>query len=615
MKKSIILIIAAAALTISGCDYLLREHPETSVSTQTAYGTEEALESQIIGCYRMLGDVKLYMGHMQEEIHTASYIAAAGKNLQDNGTLSIVNLTKYTNRVYMYNLYTNLYIGVNKCNILIDNLPGSPVAQSYKDEIEGEARFLRAVLYFTLVRIYGDVPLWLHPATSQDDVYLPRAPYQKVYKQILSDLIWAEKHMRDAGRAEQIGGVGNGRVNKWAATAYKSSVYIQIACLMEFKQYQFFDYKKEGREPDFSDENPDLDIPNAKSAWRAALEACESVINSGTYMLADHYAKLFRWSEPEDWTLKERIFCLQCNDKVTGPLISLWSLPPFPEGTANTETANSNWGKFRPSRFLYQKWAETYGGTKGTSVGKNDNIYVSCKDPRFDITFIHNGYLRQDTQMTQEVYPAAARVLSHDATSFMPYFRKYLCPSFNASTGDADFYMMRYAEVFLNAAEACAALCEGPADTKWQDALGYIEVLHERARKSVGDQMPVSEYPKWEEGRFANKDELIDAIMWERHFELCGEGHEYFDTHRRGAKFMLEHICIPVNAHLQAPEQADFWANDASQQGYWSTVYYGKLAPDTIQKCRQSIICEFPEMEMRYNTAISYLDQNDYTWN
>lgn len=613
MKKIIIAFILTSVLTCS-CDRLLGENPTTSVSEKSAYQTEEALECQIVGCYKMFTDVKLYMGHMQEELHSASFISAAGKNLQDNGTISIVNMTKYSDRVYMYNLYSKLFESVCKCNTLLDHLPDSPVAQNYKNEIEGEARFLRAVLYFSLVRIFGDVPLWLHAATSHKDVYKPRTGYQTIYKTILSDLIFAEQNMRDPARADEIGGIGNGRVNKWAATAFKSAVYMQIACLMEFKQYQFFDYTKEGRDPDFSDDNPDLDIPNAKSAWRACLEAAKSVIKEGPYELADHYAKLFRWSEAGDWLLKERIFVLQCNDKVAGPLIALWSLPPFPEGTMNTESANSNWGKFRPTRFFFQKWASMYGGKKGTVEGRNANIYVNCMDPRFDISLFHTSYIKQSDLMPQEVYPSPNRILSHDATNYMPYFKKYRSPVFNASTGEADFYMMRLAEVYLTAAEACASLSEAPRDDKWMEALSYIEVLHERARRSVEEGFPEAEYPKWTSTQFTTKDELIDAIMWERHFELCGEGHEYFDTHRRGAKFMLEHICLPVNQHLQAPEQADFFDNGQMQNGYWTTVYYGRLAPETIDKCQQSVICSFPEMEIRYNTAISDTDQNDYYW-
>lgn len=614
MKKIYFILLATFCAVAVSCEKFLAEIPATSVSETTAYATAEALETQICGCYKMLYDVKLYMGHMQEEIHTTSFLVAPGKNLSDNGTISITKMTKFSNRVYMYNLYSSLYFAVHKCNTLIEHLADSPVEASYKKEIEAEARFLRGVLYFTLVRLFGDVPLWLETPETYQDVYMARTPYQKVYKAILADFNFAEENMRDPVRAVEIGGIGNGRVNKWAATAYKSAVYMQVACLMEFKNYQFFDLSKDGREPDFTDDDPALDIPTWKQAWRLCLDCAERVIKEGPYALADHYGKLFSWTDPQDWMLDERIFCLQSNEHVSGSLLSLWSLPPFPEGTANTSSANSNWGKFRPSRFLYQTWCETYGGKKGTVAGKNSDIYVSCNDPRLDLSFIHNGYTRMDTEMTQEVYPAPNRILSHDATSWMPYLRKYLSPNFNASSGEADLYMMRLAEMYLTAAEACAELSGGVGDSYWQKAMDYIEVLHARARKSVPEDKPESLQPKWESNRFATKDQLVNAIMWEREFELCGEGHEYFDTHRRGAKYMVEQICIPVNDHLQKAEQADFYANGADQLGYWSTVYYKTLAPTSVDAMRQSVVCALPEMEIRYNLKISDNDQNDFYW-
>jgi hypothetical protein len=192
----------------------------------------------------------------------------------------------------------------------------------------------------------------------------------------------------------------------------------------------------------------------------------------------------------------------------------------------------------------------------------------------------------------------------------MPYYKKYYDPKYDASVGYGDLYVMRLAEVYLIAAEASANL------GKKQDACDYVNYILARARRSTEDGSISSEPSDWDAGNFATDQELINAIFWERCFELGGEGHEYYDTHRMGAKWLSENIAIPHNAFLYKPEQEDFKSGTKTYNGY-RTVHFGtpkygekQIYPERVSDVRKGLICAFPRNELTYNTELSLEDQN-----
>ena len=260
-------------------------------------------------------------------------------------------------------------------------------------------------MYFLAVRFWGDVPLVLKSPKTLEEAHLPRTSYLEVYKQILEDLKIAETDMRDEARQTELTGT-TGRPNKWAATALKAKVYVQIGSILGYPNDQAFKTA-----PDFTKSG----IADAKQAWTLALSTAENVINNGPYKLADKYTDLFRWTDPADYLLKERIFVLQCttNGATSGWYTALRSLPNNYEGGGAVVTAsNSNWGRWRPSRFLFQTFAKTYGGVLGTNRSdKLTNVYISCADPRFDASYIHTSYKRVGTTALRIIYPSDKSVI------------------------------------------------------------------------------------------------------------------------------------------------------------------------------------------------------------
>ena len=612
-----ILFIAAVSMTAFSCSDFLDGQPTTQLSGTKVYATEEALESQIYGCYRGFYGSNMYMNRMHEYLHTASGLIHWGKNRYYENWLSGVYLTKLSTDSEIYNCYADHYSAIYRCNALLAALEISPVNAEFKTRVEAEVKFMRAVLYFTLVRMFGDIPLILVSSTEYTGKDVGRTPYYEVYNQIVEDLIFAEENMRD--KAEQLAVTGNpNRPNKWAATAYKAKVYLQMACLLASQNDNFFDTSKEGRTPDFRRSG----MPDAETGWEMAYETAYYVIDKGPYRLAAKYTDLFRWTSPEDYLLEERIFTLESTSEVAATVLnSMYTLPKYPAGTQNRKISNSNWGRWRPSRWFFQEWCKAHGGELGTGDSRTANVYVNCADPRFDASFIHTETKNNSTGASYYIYPAASVVKSAGVEPAHPYFKKYLDPKYDGDAGNADFYMLRLADMHLTAAEAAACLCEDPYDEWGEKAHARVEEVHARARASVPDGQPESAYPTWADTDFTTaktmsaRDSLIHAVIWEREFELSGEGHEFFDTHRHGATFLLHHVSIPLNEFLMLPEQQDYLDSDGKKvSGVHSVYYKGRLYPDNASDLRRSMICSFPRLEIQYNKELSEDDKNDFSW-
>ncbi len=617
-----ILYSAAALLAFTACSGFLDEAPTVSLSQKGLYDSEKMLEVQVDGILGRFITQTSFTGELTEYSTLASGIFHHGINGTSGYAkpyyASLYKLTQYSGTQKNNASFGACFNIIASCNILLSNLEASPVNGAYKDEVAAEVRFYRAYAMFKAVKIWGDIPVKTQ-ANSPDNVDQARAPYYEVYAAIVNDLKEAEAGMRSPARAEEAC-PGRGRVNKYAATALLSSVYTTIGSLLSDTQTNFWDESDPLRRPDFSK----LGINTSADAYTLALQTAEKLIpESGSfdpgspYRLAEKFGDLFNWDPAFSrdsytaWTNPERIFVLPVTN-TCNCYLGRYTLPAYPEGidaTAQLQTSNN--GRWRPSRWAFQKWCETYPGEKVAS--STFDIYKDSADPRLGITMYKDSVFNESTKTWRKIYPAPSVITVKDGANINaqvvhPYLKKYWSRNYQHDGGEADVYLIRLAEVYLNAAEAAAALGqEGKA-------YAYIEVLHARARHSVPDGEPDALLPKWESGRFSSSEELRSAIFWERVFELMGEGHEYDDTHRFGATWMSENITKPKNAFLRLPEQDCFWWG-----GY--VFPHDKQTrepyqyPEDPQELRKSLLYAYPNQELNYNDALGPEDQNDYWWN
>lgn len=606
MKYNRILAALLSVICLASCADFLTEAPTTALSEGTVYSDEANLEAGVIGVYQSVKTGTYTWTTAMAEFNAFPSILIRWKDNRTSASyLQALRLTMFSHMSENQGMYDALYASIYKCNKMVEAMPDSPVDQAYKNEIEGEVRFIRAWQYFAAVRVWGDIPLIVSTPKNIDETDAPRTHYVEVYKQILNDLEFAEQNMRTPERVAEVG-LMTGRSNRWAATAVKASVYMQIACLIENKEYQFFDYQNNPeRDCDFSS----IGISTAEDAWNLCLKTAEKVINEGPYELAKSYADLFDWGpdKVDVYNSKERIFVLQITKEGGSSNMSNRTLPPYWNGA----TKNSNHGRVRPFRYVLWKWGTIHGGVPWTGRGdKLTNLYKSVPDPRYEISYIHTKYTNMSTGKAVNIWPSNNMT---NGSYWEPYFRKYSDPTYNVSVTYADMYLMRFAEMYLIAAEAAASLSSAKDDAYWKKAMDYMEVIHARARKSVAEGQPEASHPKMSDWNCQTKEDLINAIMWERVFEMHGEMHEMFDVRRRGAKFMSDWLCKPVNEYLKMPEQT-YDNNGKVAYNYFTRAFQGYYLPEDYQQLRKSVLYAFPEHEFLNNGAIDYEDQNDFYW-
>jgi len=598
MKK--IIYICILSLLLPSCD-ILKEEPTTRLLDGDAFDTPYALEAQMTGIYSTLNST--FFG-----TNWVYYFNCASQLVHWKGTRQGLLFeqglrgTLYADQSTGRGLLTSMYATVHKANSLIDGLDEScPVDDGYKAWIEGEAKMIRGLSYFYLVRLFGDLPLHIKPVRTDKEAYIKRDSYLAVYKQIVEDLTDAFEMMPSASEMPAIN-IADGRPHKYAAKALLAQVYLQIASMLHTADFQAFGTIASGEvRPDFSH----IGINSAEDAWRLALRCADEVIGCGEYSLENDYRTLFNW-DPESsgnaFFSKEKILALQMTPNGGSSTLSMYTLPPYMVGTQNAEsfTHASNWGMIRPSRYVFQRWARTYGGESRKETN-GDTFYTTCNDPRLDASYIYNEYYATaDTDGTKYDGPKKVTVYPAKNGSDQAYFKKFMYPQFDQDAGYADYYLLRLPEMYYIAAEACAFL---GTNGDLGNAYAYIEAVHKRAR---GEMIPgnteVSDQPKWTDGQWGSTDELVAEIFWERVYEMGGEGHEWLDSHRLGAKWLLENLYEPMHKFFLEPDQASY-ANS-----YW----YGRgyELPLTLDNVRNCLICDYPKYEILYNQALTSSDQN-----
>ena len=174
----------------SSCEEYLQTDPRDFLAPSNYYETEEQLNYARAGVYHILGAGPLFGS-------TANYLLAW------EGDIGYMNRASLTTGPWNYNFssadgynagyWSNLFNGINRANVVLENVDKNPqIAEEFRNQIRGEALFLRGYFYFQLVRYYGGVPVFTSPTTSVEDVDIPRATAREVYDQIIADMTAAE---------------------------------------------------------------------------------------------------------------------------------------------------------------------------------------------------------------------------------------------------------------------------------------------------------------------------------------------------------------------------------------------------------------------------------------
>jgi hypothetical protein len=121
-------------------------------------------------------------------------------------------------------MWSQCYFGVLRANLVLERVPTVPTMNAaIRNRSLGEGRFLRALYYYHLVRLFGDIPFYTNVITVQESVTIPRSPKQLVYDQIITDLKEAETLLPNT-----TSGNDKGRATAGAAKGLLASVYLWL---------------------------------------------------------------------------------------------------------------------------------------------------------------------------------------------------------------------------------------------------------------------------------------------------------------------------------------------------------------------------------------------------
>ncbi len=227
MKNTIIYLILLALVTAS-CN-VTDLQPESNIASSNFWKTGRHAEMGITGVYQSfyLGGTNaplyiryLYWGEARADIYNTNNVG------QDAGTYNIPLNRITTNSGYVAS-WAEAYTAINRANNvlkfvpLIEDVSFNP---KRKNEIIGEALFLRALNYYYIVRAFGDVPLVTEPSLSLDqDFKTPRTSQAVVLDTIVANLLTAEKILPLSYSSEA---QTRGRATQGAAKALLTSVYL-----------------------------------------------------------------------------------------------------------------------------------------------------------------------------------------------------------------------------------------------------------------------------------------------------------------------------------------------------------------------------------------------------
>jgi hypothetical protein len=287
------------------------------------------------------------------------------------------------------------YVAINRANGVIEHVPGFDMDTTLRKRIVGEAKFLRALHYFNLVRMFGGVPLKLSETQGLEDVLIARNTATEVYAQIEKDLKEAIPVL-----PASYAGADYGRATSGAAQTMLAKVYLQRA---------------------------GTGVGTAAD-WQSSLDLSRLVVASGTYKLVPNYKSLFDFI---GGTVVEKntevIFDIQ-NIRAPG-LGGRLSSHMAPNATAPFLGASTN-GSFEAE--------STFFASFSTNDARRDGTFV--------LSWVKNGTTVTWTNATTASSPYASET---------PFPRKFLDPQMTGTGAEEPNYIiLRYAEVLLMQAEA-----------------------------------------------------------------------------------------------------------------------------------------------------------------
>jgi hypothetical protein len=499
--KYLYLIILVSGFV--ACSDLLEEVPLSQASPENSFKTEANAIAAIVGVYSSL--------HLEGVYGKSQSLFSTDENYAGSKVpLSGFNLYTFTadNIEVVLPIWRDHYEGINRANLAISKIPSIDMDIAKRNTLVAEAKFIKALLYFNLIRYFGDVPYKYSETTSLNDLNISRTPVATIYENIIKDLEYGVVHLKvkTAGLA--------GHATQDAAKTLLASIYLTRGSMAK------------------RDNTGDKGIAD----FALAAKYSKDVIDSNRYRLCPYFPDAFIVQNKNN---DEIIFDVQFKSPGLGVGSTIGLNMGIPSNASGVDHL-SNGGSQASIRacHYHQYYYETA-----------DSIRMKWTNARIEI-IVATGKYKIISAVSTNPPTSAAK------------FRRYPVrdPAFALKTSDYDvnWPVFRYAEVLLIYAEALNEI-SGPT----QEAIDALNILRSRARNSnVGgvhrDILPRSLTLQKSTGLVdltranplvSTPADFRDYIVLERSRELSQEGKRWFDLVRWG---ILKSTLRGINAKCTA---------------------------------------------------------------
>ena len=504
-----ILALGVAALTMTGCsESFLDTTSKTELNSTSFYKTEVQAEYAVVGCYdgyqRTVSNGNWPSLFQAVETMSDDCLGGGGPDDRSDRLMDRFDRSYMPDQIDLFNgLWDDYYKAINRCNLLLASLDNIGwTSEEARKVVESEARAIRGLEYFDLVRMFERVPL----LTASTTEVVPQSEPDAVYEQIVADLKFAADNMPEGQYADKSNNLG--RITKYAAAAMLARVYL------------FYD--------GVYNDNKGGAMPGGLTKEQA-LQYCEEVIKSQRYSLEPEFKNLWPAASTEASTKTEGRKSTYVEDSNE----IVWVVKFNNDQNWNNSNINGN-------RFIIN-----LGLRNVTSFAPYGNGWGACPVTPYANSLFRSG----DSRSTATVIDCAAigaykEQITTDCMDYTGLVNKKYCPLIftdgtsmpaaettvdggNMQTNqDQNWILIRYADVLLMAAELGSA-----------NAMQYFNQVRDRAfGAGVHD---ITTAPTREQ------------IWNERRVEFMGEGVRYFDLRRQGLDAFVAAQMGQANANGQ----------------------------------------------------------------